>query len=141
MYGGKPPSSSGSGQRYYNQNMLRDACALTSATPQRHTLRQGGLIYSQFYSSVKEVWDAMPRAPFAHDGLEELALDPQIRQAARSIARGHCSEVVILENAYRASKQRAAVSLRDSRKKSFGIREEHRISWLLFQGLLNRLLS
>ena len=139
MYDGQPPSAKGRGQRYFTQNMLYEASSLTSVTPKRSKLRDGGLIYSQFYSSVKEVSDATKCFPFENDGLEELALDPQIRQGARHASGGHRRDAKILERAYCASKHRAYHALLDSRKKSFGIREEHRICWSLFQGLIGKL--
>jgi hypothetical protein len=139
MYDGQPPAATAEGQRYYDENMLHDACSLTSVTPRRSKLRGGGLIYSQFYGSGKEVSDASKCFPFDHDGLEELALDPQIRQGARHATGGHRSDVKILERAYCTSKRRTHHALLDSRKKSFGIREEHRISWSLFQGLISQL--
>jgi hypothetical protein len=139
MYDGKPPARGGPGQRYYDQNMLHDACSLTSVTPKQSRLREGGLIYSQFYGSVKELSDALKCIPFDNDGLEELALDPQIRQGAHHLARGHRRDIKIVERAYLASKQRSRDVLRDKRRQSYGIREEHRISWRLFQALLVRL--
>ena len=138
MYDGNPPPL-GHGQMYYEQCMLYDACSLTSVTPKRSQLREGGLIYSQFYGSVKEISDATKCKPFDNDGLEELALDPQILKGARNAAGGHRRDASIIENAYRASKCRAKIALTDSRGKSFGIREEHRITWELFQGLRYRL--
>ena len=139
MYDGSPPKKGGQGQRYYDQNMLYDASSLTSVTPRKSRLREGGIIYSQFYGSVKEISDALNRYPFDNDGLEELALDPQIRHGARNLAQGHRRDVRIIERAYRASKQRARDALEGSRQKSFGIREEHRITWSLFQALAQRL--
>jgi hypothetical protein len=139
MYDGTPPAITANGQRYYDQNMLYDACSLTSITPKRSKLREGGLIYSQFYGSVKEISDASKCFPFDNDGLEELALDPQIRQGARNAAGGNRRDANILERAYCASKVRTRIALQDSKKKSFGIREEHRMSWSLFQGLIGQL--
>lgn len=139
MYDGEPPAKGGQGQRYYDQNMLYDAASLTSVTPKKSKLREGGLIYSQFYASVKEISDAMKRIPFDNDGLEELALDPQIRQGARNLARGHRRDVKIIERGYCKSKGRAQDALRDSESKSFGIRSEHRTAWALFLALLARL--
>lgn len=139
MYDGEPPSAKGRGQRYFAQNMLYEAASLTSVAPKHSKLREGGLVYSQFYGSVKEVSDATKCFPFENDGLEELALDPQIRQGARHAAGGQRRDAKILERAYCASKRRANYALVDSRKKSFGIREEHRISWPLFQGLITKL--
>ena len=68
-----------------------------------------------------------------------VGLNPQIRQGARHAAGGHRRGAKILERAYCASKRRTRDALLGSKKKSFGIREEHRISWALFLRLLNRL--
>jgi hypothetical protein len=136
MYDGKPPRS---GQKFYDQNMLRDACCLTSVTPKKSKHRDGGLIYSQFYASVKEVIDAAKCKPFENDGLEELSLDPEIRKGARNVIRGQWRDIKVLEKAYCASKQRSMYALQDSVGKSFGIREEHRVSWSLFQSLVRKL--
>ena len=77
--------------------------------------------------------------PFNNDGLEELALDPQILKDSREAAGGHRRDARIVQLAYLASKRRTKDALTDSRQKSFGIREEHRMSWDLFQGLKSRL--
>src|SRR6266480_5127431 len=139
MYDGDPPSAKGAGQRFYSMNMLYDAAGLTSLAPRRSKQYRGGLVYSQYYCSVKELSDTQQRYPFDHDGLEELALDPQIRQGAQNAGGGQRSNIKVLEAAYCASKTRAKAAISSSWKKSFGIREEHRISWPLFQGLLDRL--
>lgn len=141
MYDGHPPAADTKGQQYYENNMLYDACDLTSVTPKRSKHREGGIIYSQFYASVKEISDAAKCFPFENDGLEELALDPQIWQGAQHTAGGHRRNIKVIEQAYCASKFRARCAINDSRKKSFGIREEHRIAWSLFQGLLEQLQS
>lgn len=135
MYDGKPPSPRAQGQRYYHQNMLYEASSLTSVTPKQSVLRQGGLIYSQFYGSVKEMTDAARCKPFDNDALEEMALDPQLRRGFRNLSGGHRRDAKIVELAYRASKRRARAAILDSRTRSFGIREEHRVTWGLFQRL------
>lgn len=141
MYDGQPPAAGNRGQRYYDQNMLYEASSLTTLTPKRSKLREGGLIYTQFYGSVKEISDAAKCKPFNNDGLEEMALDPQISQGLQNATGGRRREARIIERAYLASKCRIRDAIQDSVKKSFGIREEHRISWMLFQGLLRRLRS
>jgi len=40
IYDGNPPKLGSPGQRFYNQNMLRDACNLTSVTPKSSKLRK-----------------------------------------------------------------------------------------------------
>jgi hypothetical protein len=58
--------------------MLHNAYSLMSVTLKKSRLRVGGLIYSQFYESIKELFNVMKCFPFMNDGLEELALDPLI---------------------------------------------------------------
>jgi hypothetical protein len=140
MYDSQPPPL-GRGQLYFSQNMLYDASSLTSVTPKRSKQREGGLIYSQLYASVKEIVDATKRFPFSNDGMEEMTLDPEIRRGAYQAAGRNRSSTRIVENAYLASKHRTADALAASRQKSFGIREEHRISWELFLTLRDRLLQ
>jgi hypothetical protein len=81
LYDGPLPKS---GQTFYNASMLRDTCSLTSLTPKRSRLREGGLIYSQFYNSVKEMTDAAKSFPFQNEGLEENQLNASIYRAHSS---------------------------------------------------------
>ena len=141
MYEDDAPKKGSRGQLYFTQNMLYDAGSLTSVAPKKSKHRQGGLVYSQFYSSVKELYDATKCFPFANDAMEELALDPQIRNAARNTAGGNRRDARIVEAGYLASKRRTSHALQDSRRKSFGIREEHRVEWPLFLELVSRLRS
>ena len=139
LYDGAAPAIGARGQRYYDQNMLREASSVTSVPPKSSLLYKGGIRYFQLYGSVKEVWDAAKCMPFANDGLEEMALDPTIRKGARHLAAGRSRDPTIVEAAYCASKRRAHYALTDCRQKSFGIREEYRISWSLSQALTRRL--
>jgi hypothetical protein len=107
-------------------------------TPKGSRHRQGGLIYSQFYGSVKEVTDLAKLMPFENDGLEELALDTQIRLGARQVIGGNWRDISVLKKAYCVSKKSARNYIEASQRKSFGIREEHRMSWDLFEGLKGR---
>lgn len=134
MYENKPPSSNSSGQQYYVQNMLNDVCTLTSAPPITSQLYKGGLMYSQFYNSVKETVDAAKVFPFQNDGLEELALDPLLQDGARRLGKVQRS-ISAIEHAYHASKHRAFKAYTDSQSKSFGLREEHRVTWNIYQRL------
>jgi hypothetical protein len=69
--------------------MLYEAASLTSVTPKRLKHRERGLIYSQFYASVREIVNAMKCFPFTNNAMEEMALDTQIRRGARQAAGGH----------------------------------------------------
>lgn len=108
--------------------MLYEAYSLTSETPRRSKLREAGLLYSQFYTSVKELFNASKYKPFDNDRLKELALDPQIRRGLHTTIRGHLPNLKVIERAYIASKRRADNALSSSRHKSFGIRKEYHIS-------------
>lgn len=132
IYDGHPPAKGSAGQYYYPQNMLADSGSLTSEPTRKSLLYRGGVRYFQLYNSVKEVWDAAKTMPFNNDALEEMTLDPDIRQAARGVTRGHAREAHVVEASYRASKHRARIALKDSQRKSFGLREEYRVSWRLF---------
>ena len=88
---------------------------------------------------MKEIVDATKCFPFSNEGIEELALDPQIRSAAYQIARGSQHQARTVERAYLGSKRRTHEALRASRSKSFGVREEYRITWGLFIALQDRL--
>jgi hypothetical protein len=125
-------------QEYHQVSLLRDASNMTSLTAITSPLRKMGLLYSQFYASVKEVVDASKSYPFSNEGLENLSLDPQIRKGAAAAAGVLPQSVEILVKAYQASKHRAHVAFTDSIQKSFGIREEHRMTWNLLQRLLAR---
>ena len=139
MYDGSPPSDKGAGQRYYHDCMLRDIAALTSVAPKRSSWGRGGLLYSQFYSSAKEMFDATKRFPFDNDGLEELALNAAVARSIHGVAGGYRRQQEVLIKGYLASKRRVATAIKDSQQKSFGIREEHRIRWELMLELLLRI--
>jgi hypothetical protein len=121
--------------------MLYNASGLTSVTPKQSMFRQGGLIYSQFYNSIKEVYDAARYFPFGKDALQELALDLQIRKGAHNAGRGSYKDTKVLISAYCESKRRVREAILASTNKSFGTREEHRINWTIFRRLLTRLSS
>ena len=58
--------------------MLRDTAALTTTPPLSSKMRQGGLIYTQIYARVKTMLEASKFFINEQDGLEEIALDPNI---------------------------------------------------------------
>jgi hypothetical protein len=95
--------------------MLYDIGSLTSVTQKKSKYREGGLIYSQFYNSVKEIYDANKCFLFANDATEELTLDPYIRNVTRNILGGGRRDVKTVEVSYLTSKQRTYYALRDTR--------------------------
>ncbi|KAF5660631.1 hypothetical protein FDENT_13689 [Fusarium denticulatum] len=137
LYDGDIPKS---GQNFYHESMLRDAGAMTSLTPVKSRLRRGGILYGQIYSLTKEIVDAARTYPFQNPDLRHLALDPQLRNGMQSIG-GKPVLCNITDRAYLASKRRCQYGLTDSKQRSFGVREEYRISWSLFQSVLKVLRS
>lgn len=120
-------------KQFYSVSMLHDAANCTSAPPQKSELFQGGLVYMQFYSSVKEVIDAAKQYPFQNDSIEEMALDPLVHKAALSAMKNKKRDLRVVEKAYLASKHRLHEAILGSERKSFGNREEFRETLRLIQ--------
>ncbi|KAH7117508.1 hypothetical protein EDB81DRAFT_916395 [Dactylonectria macrodidyma] len=121
-----------SGQNFYHESMLRDAGGMTTLTPPSSRLRRGGILYGQMYSLTKEIIDAARTFPFQNPDLRYLALDPQLRNGVQGICGKPTLGKNITDRAYMVSKRRCHYGLTDSKQRSFGVREGHRISWVLF---------
>ena len=53
---------------------------MTLEAGKRHLLRYAGLVYSQFYSSKKEIFNTLKTYQFHDLSLGECAIDPSLRQ-------------------------------------------------------------
>jgi hypothetical protein len=87
-----------------------------------------GLIYSQFYALIKTPFDTSKAYVFDNDSLENLALDPGYVRSLQQQGGAVTFSKAVCEWAYLHSKKRAHANLVDNRWKSYGIREEHRMS-------------
>ena len=112
---------------------MRDTVGQTFlAAPQGVECRDG-LIYSQFYALIKTPFDSTKVYVFDNDSVENLALDPeyvrslQQEDGAVTFSKGVC------EFAYLHGKKRAYANLLDNRWRSYGTREEHRISLTMME--------
>jgi hypothetical protein len=123
----------------YQTALLRDAAGMTVLSPARSADRQQGLIYSQFYNSQKEVFDAAKTYPFHDASLETLALDPNLLKSWQHTGRSQNHRIDTLLASYVGSKMRSHTGMRDSLQKSFGIREEHRMTLTLARRIRHRL--
>ncbi|PVH90416.1 hypothetical protein DM02DRAFT_665118 [Periconia macrospinosa] len=94
--------------------------------------RAGGLLYSQFYSSVKELFAAGNVYPFTNVAIETLALDPKLRKTWQHVGADLSHDPVALIRAYLYTKLRCHYAISGSTEKCFGTREEHRVSKKLF---------
>ena len=101
---------------------------------------QSGLIYSQFYSPLKSLFDAAGTYPFQNQSLNYLSLSSEMLKVWQ--AGGFGSErfkidISKLQRAYTHSRDRILLALRESiqQGRSFSTRQEHRMSFKIFQAL------
>lgn len=112
---------------------MRDTAGQTLfATPHGQESRDG-LIYSQFYGLIKTPFDSSKIYVFDNDSVENLALDPGYIRSLQQEGGGITFSKAVCEFGYLHSKKRAHANLSDNRGKSYGIREEHRISLTMME--------
>lgn len=119
----------------YPWALTRDTCNMTFVAGKKHPFRTAGLMYSQFYSSTKEIFDAAKVFPFDNSSLEGLAVDPTLHQLWNKDS-GYANSTwdrQRVRKSFLAGKERVHTALKSSIKKCYGTREEHRMSWCLFE--------
>jgi hypothetical protein len=119
--------------------MLADTVSIGLEPGLKSQLRAWGLLYSQFYNSVKEVFTAGNQYPFTNTAIETLALDPQLQKTWQHVRAGLSHDPIALMKAYLYVKARCHYGIQGSIQKSFGVREEHRVSIALFYAIDRRL--
>src|SRR4051812_18398106 len=112
--------------------MLHDSGSLTIESHRGSKSRAAGLLYSQFYPSIKEVFAAGNVYPFTNAAIETLALDPKLRKTWQQVGAGLSHDPIALIRAYLYTKLRCHYAISGSMQKCFGTREEHRVSKPLF---------
>lgn len=115
-------------QTRYPWATMRDTMGLTLFAAPRGAETRDGLIYSQFYGSIKTPFDSSKVYVFDNDSVENLALDPGYVRSLQQEGGGITFSKGVCEFAYLSSKRRAHANLLDNRWRSYGVREEHRIS-------------
>jgi hypothetical protein len=115
-------------QTRYPWATMRDTMGLTLFAAPRGAETRDGLIYSQFYGSIKTPFDSSKVYVFDNDSVENLALDPGYVRSLQQEGGGITFSKGVCEFAYLSSKKRAHANLLDNRWRSYGVREEHRIS-------------
>jgi hypothetical protein len=120
---------------FYPLSMLQDSGSLTIETSPKSWLRASGLLYTQHYSSVKEIFAAGNVYPFTNTAIETLALDKSLRRRWELVGGGLSHNPTALMKAYLYTKLRCHFALRGSTQKSFGVRTEHRVSRELFRAI------
>jgi hypothetical protein len=122
-------------KEFYPLALLRDSGALTLETKNTSSLRRCGLLYSQFYNSCKEAFAAGNQYPFSNEHLDTLALDPRLVQSWQHVGKAVCHQPKALLRGYLHTKARCHVALQACEQRSFGIREEHRVTKDLFESI------
>ena len=67
-------------RRSYPWALTDMSCNITFSPGRRHPFTAAGLVYSQFYGSIKEAFDAAKVFPFNNTNLEALAVDPNLHK-------------------------------------------------------------
>lgn len=120
---------------FYPFSMLHGSGSLTIETGPRSPLRKAGFLYTQFYPSEKAIFAAGNIYPFTNGAIETLALDKKPRRIWELVGGGLSHQPAALMKAYLYTKLRCHYALHGSVRKSFGLREEHRISKALFYSI------
>ena len=115
----------------YHTALLHDVAGMTILSARQSPSSEQGLVYSQFYTSEKEIFDAAKSFPFRDGALESLALDPKVRASWQKAGGSENHRQEVLEKSYLGSKSRCAAAIQGSLQKSFGTREEHRMTLTL----------
>lgn len=123
---------------YHYWLMTRDTGNLTLEPTRKSPFQSGGLAYIQMYSKTKEIFDSLKNYPFSNEGLEGLALDAKLRQAMQSAGRSSSWDRKAALSAYLASKQRVHTALTGAELKSYGVREEYRVTLKLAENTVER---
>lgn len=125
----------------YPTTLLQESGSIAFEPGANSQLRAGGLLYGQLYNSVKEVFAAGNQYPFRNPAIEGLALDPQLQKTWQHVGAGLSHSPVALLKAYLYTKARCHYGIQDSEQKSYGVREEYRVSIELFSAISAHLES
>jgi hypothetical protein len=125
----------------YSNFLTKDATNMTIHFPNGSKERAGGYVYLQQYSEVHAPFNAAKLTPFANKGFEHLAVDPSLVDAISHAGKAIVFNQKTCERGYLNSKKRANYTTRDAQYKSYGTREEHRISLELFDEMLPKFVG
>lgn len=123
---------------YYTGN-LRDCQDMTLEMHPSSAQYSEGCAYIQFYASNKEGIDAGKVKPFRHEFLNKLTWDPKVLTMLEYKAKAKTVTTKNLEENWIMSKNRLRHSLREGRRKSYGVREEYRITFAFFRKMQTHL--
>src|SRR5436305_9617820 len=125
----------------YTWCFMRDVGNITLAGRKGSLLHRAGLIYSQFYGMNKLQFDAKKHYPWddAEDTLSMMAVDEVYREAMRATMGTKPISIRMCRQSYNHSGRRFMLAVRTNDDKSWGAREEHRISLALLMAINSEL--
>jgi hypothetical protein len=132
------PAKGNAKRTTYPWATMRDTIGQTFFTAPQGQECQDGLIYSQFYALIKTPFDTSKVYVFDNESLENLALDPGYIRSLQQEGGGITFSKGVCEFGYLHSKKRAHANLVDNQWKSYGIREEHRISLTMVEEIAHQ---
>src|SRR5216117_846359 len=127
----------------YNWCFTRDTGSMTITGRPRSTVRKGGLVYSQFYLMNKLQFDATKRFPWddKDDTMAVMAVDSVYQEAIRATIGASKMDVRTCRASYNHCGRRFMLGVRTNDDRSWGAREEHRISLALLMAINTELQS
>ncbi|PMD11962.1 hypothetical protein NA56DRAFT_652833 [Hyaloscypha hepaticicola] len=124
---------------FYMSTILRDITDMTLNISRYCYKRNQGWIYSQTYNSFKEIYDAAKCKPFGSKFLQQLARNPEIDKIIRAKGKGSAIAREKIWKMYFDCRYRFANACSQAAPYSFGVREEHRLSFTFIDRLEERL--
>ena len=112
----------------YQTAMMRDAMDTTFEPKASSAKAIEGWIYSQFYGSHKELHDAAKTKPFHGAHPPKLTWGPKVFKMLEHVVSATTATRRQLEESFLKRKQRLANGIKEAFHKSYGVREEHRVS-------------
>ncbi len=124
--------------QFYNWQLTRDSGDIRGGLTAESKLRRGGLMYAQSYNLNKNLFfvPIKNHKPFKHSHLEGLPFSTELM--SRCYSAGQQTRNAPREqirNMYLNAKHRVESTLKGAEKFNFGVREEYRVQWQLFQSL------
>jgi hypothetical protein len=130
-------------EMHYNWCFTRDTGGLTIAGRKKSLVRRGGLVYSQFYAMNKLQFDATKHFPWDDDDdtMAMMALDSVYREALRSTVGAKAMDMKVCQSSYNHCGRRFMLGVHMNDARSWGAREEHRMSLALVMAVNAELQS
>ena len=125
----------------YIPAMLSASYDMTVEMSANSTKRAEGWIFYQMYNSYKEMTDVAKTKPFRSRFLSQLAWDSKVRALLEQAGGRQTTNAAKIKENYQSSKNRLANALSEGQKKSYGVREEHRISLTFFRRIMESLVA